>query len=262
MSDGHYERVDDLATTILRDLGDPDTISVDDLAPADEFHLGGAVATAAIIDALAVRAGDRVLDIGSGLGGPARRIAATTGARVTGVDLTAEFVRTATRLSDRVGLQELTTFLVGDASALDLEGGFDAATLIHVGMNIADKPAFFSSVHDLLAEGGRFVVYDIMATGDIGDLGFPMPFASSRAGAFLVSPDDYRSALEAAGFTVSDPEDHTRLSLDAAAAAGAGGPPPVSLATVMGPDFATMFANLGAALRGGVLAPIQIVATR
>jgi SAM-dependent methyltransferase len=258
----HYDRVEDLATAILDGLGHPETITIDDLAPADEFHLGGAAATAAIIDALGVGPTDRVLDIGSGLGGPARRVAAVTGAHVTGVDLTESFVATATHLSGRVGLGDRTTFHVGDATALDLDGPFDAATLIHVGMNIADKAAFFEAVHGLLVAGGRFVVYDIMMIGDISSIDYPMPFATDPDGSFLASPASYVDALSQAGFSAGAPIDRTQLALDAAAAAGAAGPPPVSLATVMGPDFATMFRNLGAALRAGALAPVQIVATR
>ena len=261
MSDRHYERVDDLTAAIVDGLGGSDDLTIDDLATADEFHLGGAAATAAIIDALAVAPPDRVLDIGSGLGGPARRIATTTGCHVTGVDLTPSFVAAAQDLSRVVGLDDRTDFHLGDATALELDGPFDAATLIHVGMNIPDKAAFFAAVRDLLAPGGRFVVYDIMAIGDASSVEYPMPFASNAGGAFLASPDDYVAALAAAGFEVGSPVDRTRLSLDAAAAAGVNGPPPVSLATVMGPDFATMFANLGAALRGGALAPIEIVST-
>lgn len=262
MHDEHYGRVDALADVILEGLGDPDSLTIDDLAPADEFHLGGAAATAAIIDALGVGAGDRVLDIGSGVGGPARRIAASTGAHVTGVDLTASFVAAANALSARVALGEQTTFVVGDATQLDLDGPFDGATLIHVGMNIPDKAAFFAGVHGLLAPGARLVVYDIMAIGDVADVGYPMPFAAGLEGAFLASPAAYREALLGAGFAVDEPVDRTTLALEAAAAARADGPPPVSLATIMGPDFATMFSNLAAALQGGLLAPVQIVATR
>lgn len=262
MTERHYERVDELTAAILDGLGDPDGLTIDDLAPVDEFHLGGAVATSAIVDALAVGPGDRVLDIGSGLGGPARRIAAATGAHVTGVDLTPSFVIAATELSTRTGFADRTTFIEGDASRLDLDGPFDAATLIHVGMNIADKAAFFAAVADLLVEGARFVVYDIMAVGDVDDLTYPLPFASGPAESHVASPDEYRSALADAGFTTADPIDRTQMALDAAAAAGAAGPSPVSLATVMGPEFATMFANLGAALRGGMVAPVQIDAAR
>lgn len=262
MSDDHYARVDDLVGAIVDGLGDPETISIDDLAPVDEFHLGGAAATTAIIEALGVGPGDRVLDIGSGIGGPARRVAAATGATVVGVDLTPSFVTTATELSARVGLGDRTEFVHGDATSIDLEGPFAAATLIHVGMNIPDKPAFFAAIANLLAPGARFVVYDVMAVGDPAEVAYPVPFASAPEGAFLASPEAYVAALTDAGFAVGEPVDRTRMAFDAAAAARAAGPPPVSLATLMGPDFATMFANLGAALQGGVLAPMQIVATR
>ena len=103
MVSDHYTRVPDLAEVILAAYGDAD-IGVDDLAPVDEFHLGGAVATAALIADLELAADDHVLDIGCGIGGPARRMAAVSGCRVTGVDLTATFVDAATALSARVGL--------------------------------------------------------------------------------------------------------------------------------------------------------------
>ena len=262
MSQGHYDRVDDVAGEILAALGDPPAPSIDDLAPADEFHLGGSVATMAIADALGVGAGDRVVDIGAGIGGPARRIATITGAHVTGVDLTPSFVAAATELSTRVGLSASTSFVEGNATRLDLEGPFDAAVLIHVGMYIADKPTFFAAIADLVVSGGRFVVYDLMAVGDTSALAYPLPFASGPDEAFVASPAAYVDALAAAGFTTESPVDHTQLALEAAAAARAAGPPAVSLATVMGPAFATMFANLGEALRDGALAPVQIVATR
>jgi len=257
----HYGQVNDLVGAILSGLGDPTTLTIEDLAPADEFHLGGAAATSAIIDALKVNATDRVLDIGSGLGGPARRIASTTGAHVTGVDLTPSFVVTATALSVRLAMSHSTTFVEGDATQLNLDGPFDAATLIHVGMNIADKKAFFSRVHGLLAPGSRFVVYDIMSIGDPSKITYPMPFASGPDSAFLEPASTYVDALTAAGFHVTEPVDQTRLALDAAAARSEI-PSPVSLATVMGPDFATMFANVGTALRTGLIAPVQVVATR
>lgn len=262
MGESHYERVDDLTTAILDGLGHLDQVSLDDLAPVDEFHLGGAAATAAVIDALGVGVGDRVIDIGSGIGGPARRIADATGCHVTGVDMTPSFVQTAAELSRLVGLDDRTEFHLGDATALDLADGFDAATLIHVGMNIEDKAALFASVHGLLAPGARFVVYDLMAIGDTGGIDYPMPFASTADESFVASPDAYTDALTAAGFTIGAVTDHTQLALDAAATARAGGPPPVSLATLMGPDFATMFANLGATLRDGIIAPTQVVASR
>ena len=258
----HYGRVDDLTATVLGPFPPGAAITIDDLATVDEFHLGGAVATAALAADLALHEDSRVLDIGSGVGGPARRLAASTGCTVVGVDLTPSFVATANDLSRVTGLDDRTSFVVGDATALDLEGPFDAATLIHVGMNIPDKPAFFASVAELLEPGARFGVYDIMAIGDSAAVQYPQPFATDPSGAWLAGPDDYVAALESAGFSAGEPIDRTQMALQAAAAAGEQGPPPVSLATLMGPDFATMFGNVAAAVRGGILAPVQIIATR
>lgn len=260
MVSDHYSRVPDLAAVILAAYGDAD-IGIDDLAPADEFHLGGAVATATVAADLGLTAADHLLDIGCGIGGPARRFASLTGCRVTGIDLTPSFVAAATALSARVGLTDRTTFLVGDATQLPVDHTVTAAVLMHVGMNVEDKPALFAAVAALLPTGGRFAVYDIMRVGE-GAFDLPQPFASESGQAHVETPDAYVAALEAAGFTVGEPVDRTRMALEAAAAAGEQGPPPVSLATVMGPDFMTMFANLGAALRAGILAPVQIIATR
>ena len=262
MTNDHYRRVEDPVAAILAGIGREHDITIDDLAPADEFHLGGAVATAALAADLALGPDDRVLDIGSGIGGPARRLAATTGCHVVGVDLTESFVTTATALSRLTGLDDRTEFVVGDATQLDLEGPFDAATLIHVGMNIADKTSFFAAVADRLEPGCRFAVYDIMAIGDAAAIEFPMPFASSADQAHVATPEAYVAAFEAAGFDVGEPVDRTQLSLDAAAAARAGGPVPVSLGTLMGPEFKAMFANMGAAIGAGIIAPVQIIATR
>lgn len=256
----HYARVPDLAEVILAAYGQTE-IGIDDLAPVDEFHLGGAAATAALTADLGLHTTDHVLDIGCGIGGPARRMAALTGCLVSGIDLTPSFVAAATALTKRVGLTHKVEFSVGDASELAAGAGFGAATLIHVGMNIADKRTLFAAVHEALAPGARFGVYDIMRVGE-GDIALPQPFASEPGHVQVESPAHYIEALEAAGFAiVGDPVDRTEMALQAAAAAGEKGPPPASLATLMGPDFMTMFANLGAAVRGGVLAPVQIIAT-
>ena len=260
MVEHHYQRVEDLTAAIVDGLGHPAELTIDDLAPVDEFHLGGAAATTALAADLGLAATDHVLDIGCGLGGPARRMSSITGCLVTGIDLTPSFVATATELTRRVGLTHKLEFAIGDATALSVGVGFTAATLIHVGMNIADKAALFAAVASALERGARFGVYDIMRVGE-GDFALPMPFASEPEQAHVATPTEYVDALSTAGFSVGEPVNRTQLALDAAAAAAEAGPPPVSLATLMGSDFATMFANLGAALRAGVLAPVQIIAT-
>ena len=257
----HYGRVEDLTQAILDGLGGA-PVTIDALAPVDEFHLGGTAATEALVADLGLGPDDHVLDLGSGIGGPARRMAATAGCRVRGIDLTPSFVATAEDLSRLTGSGERTSFAVADATALTGDERYTAATLVHVGMNIPDKAALFASVAAHLEPGARFGVYDIMVVGDAGEIRYPMPFASGPDQAFLAAPEEYVTALRAAGFEVGEPIDRTGLALEVAAAATAAGPPPVSLATLMGPDFATMFGNLGAALRARRLAPVQIIATR
>jgi ubiquinone/menaquinone biosynthesis C-methylase UbiE len=138
---------------------DPDNPGIDDLKPVDEFHIGGVEATRDLLAQIGLGPASALLDLGSGLGGPARFIAASTGCHVTGIDLTEEFVATATALSGLTGLAGRTSFVTG--SALDLPfavASFDAATLIHVGMNLPDKPALFAGVARALRPGGTFAV--------------------------------------------------------------------------------------------------------
>src|SRR5512137_252794 len=115
------------------------TLTPSNLAPVDEFHIRGRAASLEIVDALHLTADSHVLDLGSGLGGPARTLAAVTGCTVTGVDLTPEFCEVATALSEWTGLVTRTRFHVGDATATGLPGGTaDAALTVHVAMNIPD----------------------------------------------------------------------------------------------------------------------------
>ena len=128
-------------------------LTIDDLAPVDEFHSRRRLATEELAALLAPSANDRVIDIGSGLGGPSRYLAATYGCRVSGVDLTPEFVEAATALTSRVGLTDRVDFRVG--SALDLpfpEASFDCAWSQNVVMNIADRPRYYAEMHRVLRD--------------------------------------------------------------------------------------------------------------
>ncbi len=264
-----YDR-GDLASTIADGFAragvDITAISVDDLSVVDEFHTGNRPATEHLMAALGVSADQRVLDVGCGVGGPARYCAAHLGATVDGVDLTPSFVETARTLTGWVGLSEQARFQVGDGASLPFDDDtFDAGYLIHVGMNVADKAALFAEVARVLAPGGRFGVYDLMATGEPGP-SFPVPWAMHPDASFLVGPDDYREALGVAGFTVETVEDRRSAVLDlmraaAARAAGAAGPPPVGLHLLMGETAGARLANMVAALEAGTLSPVQIVAT-
>ena len=147
-----------LERTILDALSaagkDLDRLNPSDLAPVDEFHIGGRQATIDFAEQLDARPGMRLLDIGSGLGGASRYFAQNHGCRVTGVDLTEEYVAVAEALARRVGLGASVSYKHGSALSLPFApGAFDGAYMIHVGMNIEDKARLFAELRRVLAPG-------------------------------------------------------------------------------------------------------------
>jgi ubiquinone/menaquinone biosynthesis C-methylase UbiE len=149
-------------------------LTIDDLSPVDEFHSRRRAATVELSRLLAPAASDHVIDIGSGIGGPARYLAATYGCRVSGVDLTAEFVATAMDLTRRVGLADRVDFRQGSALDLPFEDGhFDLAWTQNVAMNIADRPGFYAEIHRVLKPGARLAIQDVVQ-GPGGALHYPV----------------------------------------------------------------------------------------
>lgn len=247
----HYAGSGGIADAIadaLRAAGrDLDTVTTSDLAAVDEFHIRGRAATREIAGALGVGEGSRVLDIGCGLGGAARALAELLGCHVTGVDLTPAFCEAAAELSRWTGLAELTSFRVGDATALDLaDASFHAAVTIHAAMNIPDKPAVYREARRVVRPGGAFVVYDVLQ-GEGGDVQYPVPWARDPSISHLATTEQMRSMLTGAGFEVVDEHDSTEQSLEwfraVAADAAAGNRPPVTFAVFLGDDFAEMARN-------------------
>jgi ubiquinone/menaquinone biosynthesis C-methylase UbiE len=253
MSDvvSHYAGSGNLIAAIRAALADAavdvESISTAALAPVDEFHIRGRAATLEIAEALAVDADSTVLDIGSGLGGPARTLAEAIGCHVSGIDLTPEFCETADELSKWTGLADRTQFAVGDATALGFpDDAFDAVMTIHVAMNIADKAGMYREARRVLKPGGRFVVYDVLQ-GPAGDVHFPVPWARDASTSYLATAEEMRELLDRAGFTVIRQIDSSPASRDWFAAMGAqmatSGPPPVTFAAFLGSDFADMARN-------------------
>jgi ubiquinone/menaquinone biosynthesis C-methylase UbiE len=264
---GHYTHGSLLTAFLdaLKQMGkDPERFTAMDLSTGDEFHLGALPVTAALANDLGLAPGMHVLDVGCGIGGPARYFAEVRKCRVTGIDLTEEFVQVATELTRRCGLSDLVTFRHG--SALDLpfdDGSFDAATLIHVGMNIADKARLFEEARRVLKPGALFCAYEVVRAGE-GDLPYPMPWAQSTETSFVETPETYRRLLSAAGFKIEREENRRTFVLDLAREMRAkiekDGLPALNPHVLIGPAARERLGNVMATLERGTIAPVEMIA--
>lgn len=247
----HYT-AGDLAAAILsglRAMGkDPDHPTIDDLAPVDQFHLLGKPATLALARRADLRARMRLLDIGGGLGGPARTLASAFGCHVTVLDVTEEFCRVGAMLTARMSMSDLVTFRHGDATAIPFpDASFDMAWTQQAAMNIADKGQFYDEIHRVLGPQGQYAFQEVLA-GPVQPIHFPVPWASGPTLSFLSSADEMRSGLRAAGFTervwVDMTEEAVAFARErAAAAAKQQGLPPLGIHLVQGANMATKTAN-------------------
>ena len=243
---------------------DPDQLTSDDLARVDEFHIGGRVATEDLAGQMGLRPGMRLLDVGSGIGGPARYFARQHGCHVVGVDLTEQYVEIATSLSRRVGLADAVAFHHASALALPFApDSFDGAYMLHVGMNIEDKATLFAQVRRVLRPGARFTIYDVMRTGP-GELEFPVPWAATAQTSFVAEPATYRHLLGEASFHVEAERDRRSFAIDffreLTAAVAGGESPPMGPHLVMSGDFAEKIRHVIGALEGAVIAPVELLA--
>jgi ubiquinone/menaquinone biosynthesis C-methylase UbiE len=235
-----------------------DELSYADLALVDEFHIGGRPATRALGDQLDLPAGARVLDVGCGIGGPARCFASERGWKIEGVDLTAEYVEVATALSRRVGVD--ASFRQASAAALPFgDASFDGAYMLHVGMNIPDKQAVFAEVRRVLKSGGLFAIYDAMLQGD-GAFAYPVPWSSAPETNHIATPDTYKTALSASGFTVVKERNRRDAALQAMQRRIEQTAQPIGLPVVMGPTAPQKLANMRDMIERGVFAPIELIA--
>ena len=183
-----------------------------DLETIDEFHIRGRAATLDLAHRLNIATGSLVLDVGCGLGGPARTIATNFKCHVVGIDLTRDFCEAAREISSWVGLSDSVKFVQGDATALDLGSAtFDVAITMHAAMNIARKGAMYAGVRRCLKAGGRFGIYDVVQ-GEGGQVHFPVPWARHASISHLATPEQMRSLLEDAGFSVEQEIDSTEVS--------------------------------------------------
>ncbi len=260
----HYGR-DGIADRILAALaavnGADAAVTVDALSVLDHFHGRGIVATRELVELLKPEPGEHLLDIGSGIGGPARWFAAKCGVHVTGVDLTPEFCAAAEALNRATGLDGRVTIKNGSALALPVpDSAFDRAYSQNVIMNIADKRQFYREAFRALKPGGLLALSNLCA-GNGEKLIYPVPWADTAATSFLATPQEMDADLRAAGFaivafrnTTADVEEATRRNRQRLERDGLG---PLGTHLILGDGLRQMQINSSLNLEQGKVATIE-----
>jgi cyclopropane fatty-acyl-phospholipid synthase-like methyltransferase len=240
-----------------------DRLTVEDLAPVDHFHARGFPATVELADQLTVEPHHRLLDIGCGLGGPARYFALRFDCRVTGIDITPAFVAAGKRLTALVGLEDRVTIDKGDGRHLPYpDSTFDGAYAQHVTMNIADRREFFGEACRVLKSGGFFALSE-HGMGPIGKPRYPVPWSNDGTGSYLATPSETRALLEAAGFENIRLEETGpkylaayRKVMDLAAQ---GAVPPLGTHLLLGERALEKVGNAAANIEEGRTQPVQVI---
>jgi ubiquinone/menaquinone biosynthesis C-methylase UbiE len=241
-------------------------ITVDDLSPVDEFHIGGRNASEEFLGQLGLSPENHVLDVGCGLGGAARFVASRYRNRVTGIDLTAEYIETGKVLCKWVGLGDRISLHQGSALSMPFpDGAFDGAYMMHVGMNIEDKTKLCSEVCRVLRRRAPFGIYDVMRVGE-GALTYPVPWASTAETSAVATPERYKQALQNAGFEITAERNRRDFALaffeELRARTAAGGPPALGLQILMGESTPIKVQNMIANISANRIAPVELIARK
>jgi SAM-dependent methyltransferase len=199
----HWASSDVYASIVsaLRKMSKPlDALTMEDLAPVDHYHARGFPATVELADRLPLQANQHIVDIGCGLGGPARYIAKRFQCKVSGVDITEPFVEAANKLTTLLKMENQVKIELGDGQRLPYaDASFDGGYTQHVTMSVADRPRFFEEAYRVLKPGAFFALTE-HGLGPKGDPYYPLPWSEDGSGAYLVTPSETRRFLEAAGF--------------------------------------------------------------
>jgi ubiquinone/menaquinone biosynthesis C-methylase UbiE len=242
-----------------------DDVTIEDLGPVDEFHIGGRTATENLVNQLGFSEQHRILDIGCGLGGAARFVASKYDNKVTGIDLAEEYIETGKSLCAWVKLDKKVTLQQENAIAMPFqEESFDGGYMLHVGMNIEDKELLFREIFRVLRPESSFGIYDIMRINS-GDLVYPVPWATKKNISQLDSPDQYKQALNNAGFAVFKENNRREFALDffrklREKTEASGGPPPLGLHILMRESTTIKIKNMIDKITDDYIAPVEIIA--
>jgi ubiquinone/menaquinone biosynthesis C-methylase UbiE len=266
----HYSRgtlLERLNAALASDGVDPAHPTIEALAHYDQFHGRGLEATDELASLLTVSRESHLLDVGSGIGGPARYLARRFGCRVTGIDLTAEFCEVARHLTGLLGQQERVRFEQGDATAMPFkDASFDGAYSMNVSMNIADKAGLYREIHRVLKPGGWLVLSEL-ARGPGAPLDYPTPWAATAATSFLSTPEETRSGLAQAGFAIQDFRDTREQVLAFGARSRAmlerGEKPPHRAVQLIHGELAkAAMANTASGIKEARIVPIEVLARK
>src|SRR5258707_4175142 len=190
---------------------DEQRLTPQQLATLDQFHTRGLAGTVELAKLAGIATDMLVLDVGSGVGGPARFLAATYGCQVTGIDLSEPFVDAARYLTKRTGQSEQVSFETANALKLPFDDGhFDVVLLQHVAMNISDRARLYLEIRRVLKSGGRFATFDVVLSS--GEPHYPVPWARTPATSFLLTAIATREAIEPAGFRTLAWQDDTEAA--------------------------------------------------
>ena len=245
---------------IRRNGIDPEHVTVDQLAPVDNYHAFRLAGTLALAHAAGITATDSVLDVGGGIGGPARQLAVRFGCHVTVLDLTAEYCAVGDRLTAWTNLADKVSFV--QASALQMpfdDATFDVVWTQHASMNISDKAGLYREVARVVRPGGRLAFFDILA-GPNQPIHFPVPWAAGPSFSFLLSPPETRTLITDAGFRetawLTDSALEAELDRNDPSAVDTPAEPPLDSTLLNGADSARMGANVGRNFKEGRMLPV------
>ena len=260
----HGDLLERLAARLEEDGGDPSRPTHESLTPYEHFHGRGVEATEELAGALSVSSDDHILDVGSGIGGPARYFARRFGCRVTGIDLTAEFCEVARSLTRALDLDDKVSIEQGDALAMPFpDASFDGAYSMNVSMNIADKTGFYRELYRVLRPGAWLALSEI-SLGRAGEPDYPTPWARTKESSFLATLSETLEGLQSSGFTLVKSRDTVEETLQFGARSKAmvdrGEKPPHRAVMLIHGDLAAdVMSNVSKGVKQGQLVPIEVL---